>query len=174
MKKLILILFFISSLFGQDALLEAARDGTLSQSQINELISKCNSGDGISYRNLGVFYFNKFARSRSTDRDSEAKGLIYYEKACNLRNGTGCFAMAAAYGERIGYDKSTPHDPAKRLEYLTKGCEYNSPSSCDLLGIAYSREARTKSGAERKALELKAKRFYQKACDLAPNSPCVY
>ena len=145
----------------------------VNESNLAASIAKCEARDGKMCFEVSYFYWNKFI-DFNDDRDSEAKALIYSEKACNLRNGAGCFDMAAAYGERIGYDKSTPHDPAKRLEYLTKGCEYNSSNSCHLLGIAYSREARTKSGAERKALELKAKRFYQKACDLAPNSPCVY
>ena len=166
MKKLILILFFISSLFGQDDLWEAARDGTLSQSQINELISKCNSGDGVSCRNIGIFYSNKDFENH--DAKLEALSFEYYAKGCNLKNGGACSSLGGIYHRGEG----VAQDITKALEYYTKGCDYNGSLGCYWLGDFYAQESKAKSGAEKKAAELKAKQYYKKGCDLGYKLSC--
>ena len=168
MKKLILILFFISSLFGQDDLLEAARAGTLSQSQINELISKCNSGDGASCRSIAAFYYNKNKDLRENDAKLQALSIEYYTKGCNLKYGAACSSLGSIYKRGEG----VAQDITKSLEYYTKGCDYNGVLGCYWAGRHYEKESKTKSGAEKIAAELKAKQYYKKGCDLGYKLCC--
>ena len=161
--KIILIAFLgFVALFGAE----------VNESNLAASIAKCEAGDGKICDDISYFYSKKMTSSRGSDIEAEKLYLEYSIKACNLRYGGGCLGAASAYGEKSHYNKNTPQDYAKRLDYLTKGCEYNEPNSCNLLGNTYLRELRSKSGAEKKATELKAKRFYQKACDLGSKSGC--
>ncbi len=161
MKKFSLLLFIaISALFGAE----------VNEANLDNAIKKCNAGDGATCGEASNIYYEIYGRTR--DEESARLWVEYAIKGCELRDGKSCSTVAYQYADMGGYPRLFKPDEAKKEEYLIKACDYKDRHSCYLLGIIYSGQANNKKGAEKKATQLKSKRFYKKACDLGHSGAC--
>lgn len=161
MKKFSLLLFIaISGLFGAE----------VNEANLDNAIKKCNAGDGAACGEASEIY--RKIEYRTRDEESAKLWVEYAIKGCELRDGKSCNTVAYQYADMGGYPRLFKPDEAKKEEYLIKACDYKDSFSCRLLGIIYSGQANNKKGAEKKATQLKSKRFYKKACDLGNSGAC--
>ncbi len=91
---------------------------------------------------------------------SKAKG--YFEKACDLNNGLGCFNAGVSYENGQGVENNSE----KAAQFYSKACDLNNNKGCFNLGALYQNG----QGVE-KAL-IKVAYFYTKACDLKDGVGC--
>lgn len=161
MKKFSLLLFIaINALFGAE----------VNEANLDNAIKKCNAGDGATCGEASNIYYEIYGRTRD---EKDAKLWVEYAiKGCELRDGKSCSTVAYQYADMGGYPRLFKPDEAKKEEYLIKACDYKDRHSCYLLGIIYSGQANNQKGAEKKATQLKSKRFYKKACDLGHSGAC--
>ncbi len=100
-------------------------------------------------------------------KSSEAKDYIqakkYFEKACGLNNGGGCFSLGILYTNKDFGEKNYK----KALALMTKGCELNYALGCGFLGNLY-----INNGPMVKKDLRKATQYYSKACELNLGVSC--
>ncbi|WP_120912789.1 tetratricopeptide repeat protein [Helicobacter pylori] len=96
----------------------------------------------------------------------EAKDYIqakkYFEKACELKDGGGCFNLGRLYYYGEGVEK----DFKKAFALFEKACDLNNSGGCGTLGMLYE----FGQGVEKNLT--KAAYFYSKACKLGFQKTC--
>ncbi|MFP6136501.1 tetratricopeptide repeat protein, partial [Helicobacter pylori] len=100
-------------------------------------------------------------------KSNKAKDYIqakkYFEKACDLKYGGGCFSLGILYTNKDFGEKNYK----KALALMTKGCELNYALECVFLGNLY-----TNNGPMVKKDLRKATQYYSKACELNLGVSC--
>lgn len=86
---------------------------------------------------------------------SKAKG--YFEKACDLKEGKGCFNLGELYFEK---------DLIKATYFYSKACDLNNGNGCGGLGFLYG----SGKGVEKDLT--KATQYASKACKLGVQEIC--
>ncbi len=76
--------------------------------------------------------FNLGVKSNKAKDFTQAKK--YFEKACNLNYGGGCFSLGILYTNKDFGEKNYK----KALALMTKGCELNYALGCGFLGNLYT------------------------------------
>lgn len=147
-------------------------DFKIIEDNLEQLKAKCEARDGKSCRFVSSFYGKKYTKSRFEETESGKLRVEYALKGCDLRDGLSCLTIATEYSDISGYPKILQENLEKKVEFLNKACEYNEINSCYMLGNHYSSEANSQKGSDKKATELKSKRFYKKACDLGHSGAC--
>ena len=82
----------------------------------------CNGGDGEQCRRLGTTY--QFG-NKATKKD-DPTATTFYEKACTLKNASGCVSAGQMYEFHHGVDK----DDAKAAGFYKQGCDLGSQVGC--------------------------------------------
>lgn len=99
-------------------------------------------------------------------KSSKAKDYIqakkYFEKACELKDGRGCFNLGRLYYYGEGVEK----DFKKAFALFEKACDLNNGGGCGVLGFLYG----SGKGVEKNLI--KAAYFYSKACKLGDQEAC--
>lgn len=90
------------------------------------------------------------------------KAKVYYEKACRLRSGVGCFNLGNVY--RLG--EAVDVDPKQAATYFEKSCDLGEAKGCTELGILYY-EGKAFPRDRAKALSL-----LEKSCKLGSEVAC--
>ncbi|MDA3047490.1 tetratricopeptide repeat protein [Campylobacter sp. JMF_08 NE1] len=130
MKKILLLIFVVVGLFGDD--------NDYTPEKIKDLKYFCSRDFMSSCVNLGYAYDNGLG---GLERDIfKAKDL--YTKACDGDNATACYNLAILYskGEGVRQDKF------KAKELYEKACDKNEYDACNNLGILYERGEGVKQG----------------------------
>ncbi|EMG88016.1 beta-lactamase HcpA domain protein [Helicobacter pylori GAM112Ai] len=86
----------------------------------------------------------------------------YFEKACDLKDGVGCFNLGVLYDNGHGVGK----DLKKAAQLYFKACELNDGSGCFNAGNIYRRG----DGVAKNFKEALAR--YSKACELNDGDGC--
>ncbi|MFP6251139.1 tetratricopeptide repeat protein [Helicobacter pylori] len=86
----------------------------------------------------------------------------YFEKACDLKYGGGCFRLGVLYEYGQGVEKNL----TKASQYFSKACGLNNSGGCGALGMLYE----FGQGVEKNLT--KAAYFYSKACKLGFQKTC--
>lgn len=146
-------------------------DFKIIEDNLEQLKAKCEARDGKSCRFVSLFYGKKYTKSHFAEEFGKLR-VEYALKGCDLKDGPSCLTIATEYSDTRAYPKILQENFEKKIEFLNKACEYNEINSCYMLGNHYSKEANSKKGAEKKATQLKSKRFYKKACDLGHSRAC--
>lgn len=90
------------------------------------------------------------------------QALLYFEKACDLKDEHGCTFLGYMYRD----GKGARQDFFKARQYFEKGCELSEGEACNSLGILYVK------GQGVKQDRVRAKKYYGKACDLGNQKAC--
>lgn len=98
----------------------------------------------------------------SYDKQDFSKARKYFEKACELKDGGGCFNLGALYYNGKGVEK----DFKKAFALFEKACDLNNSGGCGTLGMLYE----FGQGVEKNLT--KATYFYSKACKLGFQKTC--
>lgn len=161
MKKL-LILFFISFLFGE----------VVNDAQAQNEAKKCESGDKNACYEAATYYSNKWMEGRQRDDNLRNLEIKYEKMGCDLKHAMSCYSFANNYKEDGGDYRIL--DMANYTSYMQKSCDYGAVLACAALGDLYKKEMKNLSGGQKKAMELKAKSYYKKACDMKYELSCRY
>ncbi len=86
----------------------------------------------------------------------------YFEKACDLKYGGGCFRLGVLYEYGQGVEKNL----TKAAQFYSKACDLNNGVGCKNLGFLYEYG----EGVEKDLT--KAAYFYSKACKLGSQEAC--
>ncbi|WRF70081.1 sel1 repeat family protein [Helicobacter pylori] len=92
----------------------------------------------------------------SYDKQDFSKARKYFEKACDLKYGRGCFNLGRLYYYGEGVEK----DFKKAFALFEKACDLNNSGGCGTLGMLYE----FGQGVEKNLT--KVAYFYSKACKL--------
>ncbi|MBM2777718.1 sel1 repeat family protein [Helicobacter pylori] len=98
----------------------------------------------------------------SYDKQDFSKARKYFEKACELKDGGGCFNLGRLYYYGEGVEK----DFKKAFALFEKACDLNNSGGCGALGMLYE----FGQGVEKNLT--KAAYFYSKACKLGFQKTC--
>ncbi|WP_299025316.1 tetratricopeptide repeat protein [uncultured Campylobacter sp.] len=93
-----------------------------------QAIENADEGDAMSYAALGSMHFSGLRADKSNE-----KAELFFEKSCELGNGTGCFDLALLNVKEI----FGPKDESKIFRLYKKGCELCSEAACNNLGLIY-------------------------------------
>ena len=88
----------------------------------------------MSYAALGSMHFSGLGADKSSK-----KAELFFEKSCELGNGTGCFNLALLNVKEI----FGPKDENKIFRLYEKGCELGSEAACNNLGLIYESQKRS-------------------------------
>ena len=66
-------------------------------------------------------------------KQDDFKAVKFYQKACGLNDGTGCFNLGFMYKE----GKGVKQDNFKALKFYQKACDLNYGGGCSNLGFMY-------------------------------------
>lgn len=162
LKKFLVFFIAISALFGAE----------ISESNLQDLIKKCNEKDKIACGEVSRFYGKSTKKSRFLDAESMKLWVDYALKGCELKDGESCYTIAYHY-EKAGVDSPRffETDNAKKEAYLIKGCDYRFAQSCYILGLINYDNFYKKNGDKNK-FKQKSKQFIKKACDLGFEKAC--
>ncbi|WP_425330737.1 tetratricopeptide repeat protein [Helicobacter pylori] len=69
----------------------------------------------------------------SYDKQDFSKARKYFEKACDLNNGSGCGTLGFLYGMGKGVEKNL----IKAAYFYSKACELKESFGCGALGMLY-------------------------------------
>ncbi|MFP6183677.1 tetratricopeptide repeat protein [Helicobacter pylori] len=86
----------------------------------------------------------------------------YFEKACDLKYGGGCFRLGVLYEYGQGVEKNL----TKAAQLYSKACDLNNSVGCGALGMLYE------DGQGVGEDLTKAAYFYSKACKLGFQKTC--
>lgn len=125
---------------------------------IEESTKACHSGDADNCVILGSLYF---ADGGEVTQDY-AKAREYYSRACNLKNGFGCFYLGILY--QRGF--SVPKNIDWGMKYFKISCDLNEVSACLMLGGLYT------AGKDVTHDKNLAITYFKKACDLGEKVAC--
>ena len=90
---------------------------------------------------------------------NQHRALPYYEKACDLKDGSSCALAGSTYYEE-------KQDFFKAIQYYEKACDFKFSISCNSLGILYAK------GRGVRQDKVKAKKYFGKACVLGNQKGC--
>ncbi len=93
----------------------------------------------------------------SYDKQDFSKARKYFEKACDLKEGKGCFNLGELYFEK---------DLIKATYFYSKACDLNNGNGCGGLGFLYG----SGKGVEKDLT--KADQYISKACKLGDQEAC--
>ncbi|MFP6206081.1 tetratricopeptide repeat protein [Helicobacter pylori] len=93
----------------------------------------------------------------SYDKQDFSKARKYFEKACELKDGGGCFNLGELYLEK---------DSKKAVALFEKSCDLNISRGCGALGVLYYNG----QGVEKNLT--KAAQYISKACKLGDQKAC--
>ncbi|WRC00715.1 sel1 repeat family protein [Helicobacter pylori] len=65
----------------------------------------------------------------SYDKQDFSKAKKYFEKACELKDGDGCGALAVLYINGQGVEKNL----TKATQYISKACKLGDQEACEIL-----------------------------------------
>ena len=119
----------------------------------------CAAGDPRYCNNLGVAWSEG---KDGASRVDHAKAKSFYEKACNLNNGLGCFNLGNVY--RVGEGLNPDHHVA--AVHFKRSCDLDEAKGCTELAILHYEG----TGVERdvsRTMEL-----LEKACRLGSAVAC--
>ncbi len=86
----------------------------------------------------------------------------YFEKACDLKYGGGCFRLGVLYEYGQGVEKNL----TKAAQLYTKACDLKEGMGCGNLGVLYY------DGDGVKRDSKKADQYFSKACKLGNQEAC--
>lgn len=98
----------------------------------------------------------------SYDKQDFSKAKEYFEKACDLKEGLGCFNLGALYYSGKGVEK----DLIKAAYFYSKACELKEGMGCGALGALYYNGDGVKRDSK------KADQYFSKACKLGDQEAC--
>ncbi len=98
----------------------------------------------------------------SYDKQDFSKARKYFEKACELKDGGGCFNLGRLYYYGEGVEK----DFKKAFALFEKACDLNNSGGCGTLGMLYE----FGQGVEKNLT--KADQYISKACKLGDQEAC--
>ncbi len=98
----------------------------------------------------------------SYDKQDFSKARKYFEKACELKDGGGCFNLGRLYYYGEGVEK----DSKKAVALFEKSCDLNISRGCGALGVLYYNG----QGVEKNLT--KAAQYISKACKLGDQKAC--
>ena len=84
--------------------------------------------------------------------------FLYYQKACNMNYGEGCYKLGNFYYTGEGVNK----DYWRALAYYEQACKMNNADGCGTLGVEYEGQFLRREGVKRDYQ--KAVSYYKKAC----------
>jgi TPR repeat protein len=127
---------------------------------LSALKSSCLTSLPVTYLNLGFVY----EEGKGVKQD-DSKALKFYQKACDLNDGSGCSQLGFMYEKGKGQitrllvkfdcfkiilfnafasvihkSKIVKQDNFKALKFYQKACDLNSGSGCSILGYLYGRD----------------------------------
>ena len=76
----------------------------------------------------------KYVTGKDVKRD-DFKALKFYQKACDLNDGSGCFNLGVMYKK----GKGVKQDDLKALKFYQKACDLNYGSGCSNLGVMHEK-----------------------------------
>ncbi len=98
----------------------------------------------------------------SYDKQDFSKARKYFEKACELKDGGGCFNLGRLYYYGEGVEK----DLIKATYFYSKACELKESFGCGALAVLYING----QGVEKNLT--KADQYFSKACKLGNQEAC--
>ncbi|WQZ86441.1 sel1 repeat family protein [Helicobacter pylori] len=98
----------------------------------------------------------------SYDKQDFSKARKYFEKACELKEGLGCFNLGALYYNGKGVEK----DLTKAAYFYSKACDLKEGMGCGNLGVLYYNGDGVKRDSK------KADQYFSKACKLGNQEAC--
>ncbi|MFT2634798.1 tetratricopeptide repeat protein [Helicobacter pylori] len=93
-----------------------------------------------------------------------SKARKYFERACELNNGSGCGTLGFLYGSGEGVEKNL----TKAAQFYSKACELKEGDGCGALGALYYNGDGVKQDSKKAAalFEKACKLGYKKACEM--------
>lgn len=160
LKRFLVFFIVVSALFGVE----------IGESNLQDLIKKCNEKDKIACGEVSRFYGKS-----ASHKNKEATNLWveYALKGCELKDGESCYIVAVHYADVVSFPRYFQQiDEAKEEEYYTKACDYKYALACNMLGLIYSIKSQDAECGEKKSAKNKSKQFFKKACDLGYELSC--
>ncbi len=153
MKKIVLITlaFFASSCLGND---------------LEKLQNNCQENNGEACAILGISY-----EDGTSGPQDLSKAISYFEKACDLDSGIGCFRLGRYLAE-YDYAKMELRDEKKAQLCFEKACKYGSGAGCERAGLTYAIMPGAENKAKAKEFYQKAKENYEKGCEEGSGQSC--
>lgn len=123
------------------------------ESKFLELLQRsCSLGFGASCNRIGVFHAN---------RKDIPKAILFYQNACDLKDGRGCANLGATYDM-----PGAVQDYAKAQNALLKACDLGDAEGYTYLAFMYANAHGVRLD------DAKAAELYEKACDLGSMLGC--
>jgi uncharacterized protein len=123
------------------------------------MVKGCTLGDSRACNNAGAAWSEGIS---GAERIDHVQARTFYEKACALNNGLGCFNLGNVF--RLGED--TQVDLKSAFEHFKRACELDEAKGCTELAILYFDGKAIRRDIE-KAIEL-----FGKACRLGSKPAC--
>ena len=120
---------------------------------INELITRAESGDSVAQSNLGICYFS----GEGIEQNPE-KALSWYLKAAEQGEPVAMTNAGRCYMFGIGTDKNIE----KAIALLSEACEFDIPEAQSGLGIIYMYGGKEITAVSEKAFDLFTRAAEQK------------
>lgn len=146
-----------------------AKSPLVSQPILKKLKESCQQREPSSCLAAGVALRNSVSRGAvpvslsPKDKQSIKETIEYYEKACGLGVGKGCFSMGSMYERGVGVEESF----AQAGSYFLKACDLGDAEGCANAGFYFS-EGRLGEKSPSKAREL-----WAKACKIGHGTGCI-
>lgn len=121
-----------------------------------------NAINAMACRYLGIGYFSG---SEYIKKKNLAKGIKFYERACELKDLSSCLFLAKAY--KNGEPKPFTIKSEKVLKYLDMACSINHGESCYNLGLI------NEKGIYKITNLTTAIYYYRRACENQYESACT-
>jgi len=120
---------------------------------------ECEKGNSKGCINMGIAYW----KGMGIKKDIQ-KAHHYFQKACDLKDGTGC-----ALEGRLYEDNNSTLYIQKAEKLYNKGCDYESGIACTWLADLYATEKIKKIGIN----DEKIAQLYKKGCDFGYGEGCT-
>lgn len=120
----------------------------LNNKQLQDL---CAKDDGMACYHLGLKQFNEKAYEPAS---------VSYQKACDLDNGNGCFALGMMWKKSNPFGRKSIEERANAL--FKKACDLKNGEGCFWLAEGYKEDKKNNE----------AKEYYKKACDQGYKQGC--
>jgi hypothetical protein len=119
----------------------------------------CQLDDSRACNNAGAAWSEGVNGATAVDH---VKARGFYEKACSLNNGLGCFNLGNVF--RVG--EGVPPDPKVAFGHFKKSCELDEPKGCTELAVMYY-----EGNVVPQDVGL-AKQLFERACKLGSGPSC--
>lgn len=94
------------------------------------LVKGCELGDSRACNNAGAGWSEGDNGATAVDH---IKARAFYEKACSLKNGLGCFNLGNVF--RVG--EGVPPNPKTAFGHFKTSCDLGEPKGCTELAVMY-------------------------------------